>query len=64
MQKSAGLRLKKMNEISNVYEPVGRKMTLMDIESITGLKIKEVKESAHYITALLENGVRFSIPKW
>lgn len=53
-----------MNEISNVYEPVGRKMTLMDIESITGLKIKEVKESAHYITALLENGVRFSIPKW
>lgn len=47
------------------YFPVTRKMSLMDIQSITGLKVEEVvRENAHYITARLENGVHFSIPKW
>lgn len=41
-----------------------KKITIMDIESLTGNKIISIRENAHFWSAMLENGVRFAIPKW
>lgn len=41
-----------------------KKITIMDIETLTGNKIISVRENAHFWSALLDTGVRFAIPKW
>lgn len=43
---------------------VSPKLSIREVEELTGLKVVDIEPSKNWIRLVLENGVRFSFRKW